>query len=338
MKIERLKTFPKIELHCHLDGSLSELALRRILAESAEDIDTRIRKMRVKGDAVDLADYLSCFDYILPFLQSAANLQIAACELIREVAAEQVIYIEVRFAPMFHCQKGLSQIEAVKAVLAGLEQGQKDFGVKSRLLLCMMRGKADVQNEETLRCAREMQGYGVAGIDLAGNEAAYPPELYQELFKKALAWQIPFTIHAGECGSAEHVRTSILMGASRIGHGVAIAENEEIKELCRAKGIVLEMCPISNLQTGAVKMIEKYPFAKMQSEGIRVTINTDNRMVSDTTLVKEWSVLDQYFEVADQHCLEQAGCRAIEAAFLPASERTALMQVFTKKIKKGGRR
>lgn len=332
MKNEWLEKFPKIELHCHLDGSLSERALEKIAAGSAEETKLLINKMRVTGDAVDLADYLTCFDNALPFLQTAENLQIAAYELLREVAKEHVIYIEVRFAPMFHGQRGLSQTAAVQAVLAGLEAGLRDFGVNSRLILCMMRGQAKELNQATLDCARMMQGYGVAGVDLAGNEAAYPPELYHHLFAAATKWQLPFTIHAGECGADINVKTAISMGASRIGHGVAIAENDEIKELCRKQGIVLEMCPVSNRQTGAVKSMADYPLERMRLAGVLVTVNTDNRTVSDTTLVREWTVLNQYFGIANPQNLEQAGRRAIAAAFLPTVEKAALQQEFDEKV------
>lgn len=334
MQAEQIKKFPKVELHCHLDGSISEKALRRILRNADDDpetVDDRIDRMRYKCGAVNLAEYLTCFAEVMPYLQSEENLAVAAYELIRQAAAEHVIYIEVRFAPMYHGKQGLRQIDAVKAVLKGLELGEKDFGVKSRLLLCMMRGKPEEINEETLSCAREMRGYGVAGVDLAGNEAAYPPQLYRALLAKAQAWRIPFTIHAGECGSAGNVRTAVEMGASRIGHGVAIADDEEIKEICRKQKIVLEMCPVSNLQTGAVRAIEKYPWARLHAEGIPVTVNTDNRTVSDTTLVTEWETLDRQFRMVDEQVLERAGIAAVEAAFLPWQEKAELKKMIVER-------
>lgn len=327
MHTEEVKNFPKIELHCHLDGSLGKKALKRIVCGAECDVESLLKSMQVKGDAVDLADYLSCFENAMPFLQSGENLEIAAYELIRQAAEEGVIYTEVRFAPMYHGRKGLTQKEAVKAVLQGLEAAEKDLGVKSRLLLCLMRGKTEAQNGETLSCAVEMQNYGVAGVDLAGNEASYPPQMYRSLFQKAQEKQIPFTIHAGECGSIENVRMAIEMGARRIGHGVAIADDEETKEICRSKGITLEMCPISNLQTGAVKRIEEYPWAKMRSEKIPVTINTDNRTVSNTTLVKEWNTLNDFFGPIDMQMLKQAAACAIEAAFLPWAEKEGLKKI-----------
>lgn len=327
MQTEQIRNFPKIELHCHLDGSVSEAALRRIIRASDGGPAAVFKEMRTKSGAVNLKEYLSCFDRAMPYLQTEENLCIAAHELIRQAAEEHVIYIEVRFAPMYHGKKGLGQMDAVKAVLKGLELGEKDFGTKSRLLLCMMRGKAEELNGETLSCARQMKGYGVAGVDLAGNEAAYPPELYRALFVKAQAWRIPFTIHAGECGSADNVRTAVEMGAGRIGHGVAIADHEEIKSICRRQGVALEMCPTSNIQTGAASDMESYPWARMRAEGVPVTVNTDNRTVSDTTLVKEWERLGRYFPAVDEQALEQAGKTAVEAAFLPWQEKMELRRL-----------
>lgn len=332
MHTEELKNFPKVELHCHLDGSLGEEALKRIAREEGIKAEPLLDRMRVGKGGTDLANYLSCFESAMPFLQSKQNLRIAACEMVRQAAEENVIYMEVRFAPVYHGREGLTQEEAVKAVLQGLETAERDFGVKSRLLLCMMRGKPEAQNEETLSCAIKMREYGVAGVDLAGNEAAYPPQLYKSLFQKAGESHIPFTIHAGECGSAENVRMSIEMGAARIGHGVAIADDEETKAMCKKKGIALEMCPVSNLQTGAVKELSRYPWARFCAEKVPVTINTDNRTVSDTTLVREWQTLEGAFGPIDKEILAQAANYAIEAAFLPWEEKEKLKKELREKM------
>lgn len=232
--------------------------------------------------------------------------------------------------------RGLSQADAVRAVLEGLEAAERDFGTKSRLLLCMMRGKEERLNEETLSCAAQMRGYGVAGLDLAGKEEAYPPQLCRTLFARAQELQIPFTVHAGECGSAENVRISVEMGASRIGHGVAIVEDEEVKALCRSRGVALEMCPVSNLQTGAVKRLCDYPWERMRREGVPVTINTDNRTVSDTSLVREWKMLDSAFGPIGTEALKQAAECAADAAFLPWEQKEELRRTIGREAEKFG--
>lgn len=333
MQNAQIKQFPKIELHCHLDGSVSLETLQKIAGnKQAVEEFIKIQKQVIKADGKgDLGNYLKCFDYVLPYLQTEEALYTAAYDLISQAADEHVVYMEVRFAPLFHCQRGLELNQVIKAVLGGLEAGERDFGVKSRALLCMMRGQSEAFNEQTLKCARELREYGVAGLDLAGNEAAYPPELYKNLFAQAREWDIPFTIHAGECGSAQNVKTSIEMGAKRIGHGIAIDNHEEIIKLCIEKQIVLEMCPVSNFQTGAVKEMEQYPFDRLKKEEVRVTVNTDNRVVSGTTLTREWSTLEEYFGSVNEQTMLNAGINAIEGAFLPYGEKAALMDEFRRR-------
>lgn len=313
-----IKKIPKIELHCHLDGSVSERVLKNEMKETTG--------IHAPFPCEDLKEYLQCFDRILPFLQTEEALEAAARDVIRQAAEEHVIYTEIRFSPGLHCKNGLSYKQVCKAVLKGLEKGEKEFGVKSRAILCLMRGKNDAYNERILDTAKEFLGYGIGGIDLAGNEAAYPPKLYQSFFKKAYDLGIPFTIHAGECQSAENVRDAIEMGAKRIGHGVAIAENEEVKALCRKFGICLEMCPISNLQTGAVKEMDKYPFWRLHEEGVVSTVHTDNRTVSNTNLTKEWSVLTQHFPQIDEAVIVKANIAAAQATFLPNGEKNRLVK------------
>ena len=322
MNREIIRRLPKAELHCHLDGSISLETLRKLAGRA--DLDEKTVKAPVPCRS--LAQYLQCFGVVIPLLQTEENLELSAYDLIRQAAEERVLYLEVRFAPGFHCTKGLNQQQVCRAVLRGLEQGEKDFSVKSRLILCIMRGVEEQQNRDTLECAREMLGYGVAALDLAGDEAGYPTRLYREIFGKASRYDIPFTLHSGECGSAENVRAAVEMGARRIGHGVAIGDNEEVKALCRKNGVCLEMCPISNLQTRAVPDLKGYPFLRLRAEGLAVTVNTDNRTVSDTTLTREWITLAEQFPEIDEELIFKASLQAVSAAFLPETEKQALLK------------
>lgn len=337
MESKKIRLFPKVELHCHLDGSVSPDTLQKIAGKehpAAAETFVKTQRQIIKADGTgNLETYLKCFDEVLPYLQTEDALRTAAYGLISQAAADQVLYMEVRFAPMFHCRGGLDQTRVTEAVLRGLELAERDLGVKSRVLLCMMRGQDDVLNWKTLACAREMREYGVAGIDLAGNEAAYPPELYEKFFASAREWEIPFTIHAGECQSVQNVRTSIEMGAKRIGHGIAVAQEEEVQALCRKQEIVLEMCPVSNLQTGAAKEITEYPFEEFLQKKIPVTVNTDNRAVSETTLEKEWTLLGSHYKTIGEQSMLEAGLYAIQGAFLPWQEKAKLMQDFQKKVR-----
>ena len=325
MKKETIRSIPKVELHCHLDGSVSMQALEQISGGRCGPIEKQITAPVPCGS---LKEYLTCFDVILPYLQTPEALELAALDVIRQASEDNVRYMEVRFAPGFHCTKGMTEADACRAVLRGLEQGEAKFGVRSQMLLCMMRGLDRDFNVRTLNCAREMQGYGLAGLDLAGNEAAYPPELYADLFDQASRWDIPFTIHAGECGSSENVRKSVELGARRIGHGVAIADDEAVKALCRKENICLEMCPVSNLQTKAVEKMEDYPFLRLQQEGLRVSVHTDNRTVSGTNLTKEWTVLCDGFPQIDESMIRKVNLDAAKSAFLPENEIRKLIQEF----------
>ena len=172
MKRDVIKEIPKVELHCHLDGSVSEEAFKEIAGSAAAGFRNRLRAPVPCGS---LKEYLQCFDQVLPFLQEEEAIRTAACDVIRQASLENVIYMEVRFAPGLHCGNGLEETQVCRAVLQGLETGEKLYGVKSRAILCMMRGKPAEYNKRTVAAAKELFGYGVGGIDLAGNEVKYTP-------------------------------------------------------------------------------------------------------------------------------------------------------------------
>ena len=216
--------------------------------------------------------------------------------------------MEVRFAPMLSVSEGLTCQEVIASVVEGLRRGQQEFGVYASAIVCAMRHHSLEQNMEMLEASREFIGKGVCALDLAGDEAAFPTSLFRELFQRAKEWEIPFTIHSGECGSVENVREAIELGAKRIGHGIALQESSELRVLCREKRIGIEMCPTSNLQTKAVSEFAKYPLKEFLREGLLVSIHTDNRTVSGTTLEKEQA----YFE---ESIIRQCTLNAIETAF-----------------------
>ena len=285
----------KVELHCHLDGSLNVdfvdemLRSRGIVYERAE----LKKKLEVRPDCASLSEYLEKFDLPLLCLQTKYGLEKAAYELVRDVSKEDVRYIEVRFAPMLSVSEGLTCREVIASVVSGLQKGQTEFGVYASAIVCAMRHHSLEQNMEMLEASREFVGKGVCAFDLAGDEAAFPTSLFRDLFMQARAWDIPFTIHSGECGSVENVREAIELGAKRIGHGIALQESSELRALCREKRIGIEMCPTSNLQTKAVLDFAEYPLKDFLSEGLLVSIHTDNRTVSGTTLEKEQAYFDK---------------------------------------------
>lgn len=238
--------------------------------------------------------------------------------------AQGLCHVEIRFAPQLHTQKGLTQKKVVEACLSGLAQGIRDFGISAGMILCCMRGAENrAQNIETIAVAGEYLGRGVCGVDLAGNEAAYPTKAFAEIFCLAKKTGIPAVIHAGEAAGAESVREALALGAVRIGHGIHAMEDPELMRSLRDKKIYLEMCYSSNLQTKAVNSPPEYPLEKFMENGINVTVNTDNMTVSDTDLKKEYGLLQDQLALK-KGTLKQLALNAAEGAFVTEGERATL--------------
>ena len=300
----------KVELHCHLDGSLNIEFVEEMLREQGVVYERNVLKeyLKVRPDCTSLTEYLEKFDLPLRCLQTKEGLRRGAYELVRDVAKEQVKYIEVRFAPMLSTERGLSCREVIESVVEGLEKGERTYGVYASAIVCAMRHHSLEKNMEMLEAARPFVGKGVCALDLAGDESTFPTTLFRPLFEKANKWGIPFTIHSGETGNVENVREAIELGAKRLGHGIALWKSPELIELCRKKRVGIEMCPTSNLQTKAVDDMKQYPLEYFLERGLLVSIHTDNRTVSGTTIEKE----QLYFsEDVQKKCL----LNAIETAF-----------------------
>lgn len=290
--VEMTKRDGMVDLHVHLDGSLSVNIIRALadiqgieLIETDEELR---EKLQVADGCKDLNEYLEKFDFPLTFLQTSLGIEECVYLLMKELKTEGLAYSEVRFAPQLHKKHGLSQETVVKSAIRGLKRS----GFPSALILCCMRGEnCHKENMETVRIAAKYLGQGVCAVDLAGAEALFPTRDYEELFAYARKMNVPFTIHAGEASGPESVRAAIAFGAKRIGHGVRACEDSSLMELIAEKEIVLELCPTSNLHTAVFSDIQKYPIRTFLDKGIKVTINTDNRMVSNTTLQKEYELL-----------------------------------------------
>ncbi|MDO4306269.1 MAG: adenosine deaminase [Eubacteriales bacterium] len=314
----------KADLHLHLDGSLSVSLVQRLLAESGETPDTEQLKnmLMVPADCRNLTDYLKCFDLPVRILQSRQALCAAGEDLTERLGKQGLTYAEIRFAPQLHTERGLTQEMAVEAVSEGIGNGLKKCpGLRAGLLLCMMVTGEPKANEETAELACALKGQGVAGLDLAGAEGAVPMETFRPFFRKAYAMDVPFTIHAGECGDYENIRTAVSFGARRIGHGCAAQYSEECMELLKREGILLEMCPTSNLQTRAVNRIGEHPIRKFFDRGIRVSVNTDNMTVSCTDLEQEYALLKTAFGFTENE-IRQMNQWACEAGFAHCTSTT----------------
>jgi adenosine deaminase len=306
---------PKIELHCHLDGSMSVELTQKLLGEMGEEysIEQLRPALTAPQECGSLAEYLEKFDLPLRCLQTKEGLAAAAEDLALSAAKEHVKYIEVRFAPAFSMEQGLSVREIIESVLSGLSRAEEKTDILTGVIVCTMRNLDGGTNLAMLKEAREFLGAGVVGCDLAGDEKAFPTADFADVFAAAKKYEMPFTIHAGECGSAQSVRTAIELGARRIGHGIAMSGHPDIIELCAKKKIGVELCPTSNLQTKALTDFSNYPFSEFYEANIPLSINTDNRTVSDTTCT------DEYMRLAEAGMFKEAMCEKIYHASLAMS-------------------
>ncbi|HEL1605364.1 TPA: adenosine deaminase [Streptococcus suis] len=320
----------KTELHCHLDGSLS-LGVIRQLAQMAKITipaeDEALRKLvSVHGKVDSLMAYLKLFDFVRPLLQTSTALELAAYDLVRQAASDKVIYIEVRFAPELSTDQDLTILEAVSAVLVGLNRGQEDFGVVAKLLVCGLKQTKPNQTKELFSAIADLAPKGLVGFDFAGNEADYPTEELRDIIQFTQALGYPMTFHAGECGCVTNVIQALELGIRRIGHGTALTRNPEAIQAFVNSGATLEMCLTSNLQTGAADSIEYFPYHELVEAGANITINTDNRTVSNTTLNREYQLFVEYFGTskADFYRFNQ---NAIQASFASEEEKKVLLEL-----------
>lgn len=300
------------DLHVHLDGSLSFEMVRKLaeLQNLKKYGDEELKnKMVAPKDCQNLNDYLTKFDYPLELLQTKEALELAVYEVLKLQQKQGLTYSEIRFAPQLHLQKGLTQEEVVEAVLKGRQKFENDsekvkHQMHSGIILCCMRGADDKLNYRTIEVASEYRKKGITLLDLAGAEALFPTKDYKELFRYAENLKLSYTIHAGEADGPESIWYALEFGAKRIGHGVRCIEDKELMKRLAKDRIPLELCPTSNLNTKIFKRIEDYPVLQLLDAGIRITINTDNMTVSDTTLAKELMLIKDTFRLSEE---EMAG-------------------------------
>jgi len=338
----------KIELHCHLDGSLpietiSELVgkeeVRKFMPEFADCSNEDILKSVVAPkDCGSLNEYLRCFELPKRLLATPEAMRLAGYRLAKELKESGIKYAEIRFAPQLHSffipeeEKAFHERKIIEALLAGIKSAVRFSDTKINVILCMMRNLPEgetglVANTRTVFFAKEFLGKGVVGIDLAGAEARDATLAFESLFMLARDFKIPFTIHAGEAGDdawrLDSVEKAIFFGAKRIGHGVALEKSPELRKLVRDMGIVVECCPISNLQTKAVVGgIDNHPIKMFLEEGLKVTVNTDNMTASDTTIDKEFELL-RTIGITDSD-IRTMKLNAIEGAFVSKKEKNRM--------------
>jgi len=324
----KIQDMPKIELHCHLDGSIRPETIRKLAQLNnipCPSDDQALKQLLVAPENTQsLMEYLEKFEFPLELLQTAESLTIAAEDIIYQASLDNVKYIEVRFAPSLHTRKGLEFSEIIRAVLKGLQLGKEKYGVESNALLCGMRHEELEEVEKIVHLAKEFLNQGVASFDLAGNEVDFPPHLFSEILQLAQYLEVPITLHAGECGCAQNVYDAVELGATRIGHGVALIKDMEHCDQLRKKNITLEMAPTSNLQTKASDNTANYPFDDFLKANLKVTINTDNRTVSNTNLNEEYAKLIDWFGYEDKSIFETCNLNAVDGAFISDEQKEEL--------------
>lgn len=314
-----------IDLHLHIDGSISLKTARKLAGMQGialpASYDELHRCMTVMADCHNLIEYLDRFQLPCSLLHIREALYLCTYELLEELSEQGLRYAEIRFAPQISRSEGLTQYEATEIVLRAMH----DVDLPCGLILSMMRGDDNhLQNLETVEVARQFARQGVVAVDLAGAESLYPTHTFSEEFAAVRRSGVPLIVHAGEAAGAESVREAIEAGAVRIGHGVRSLEDLQVVRMLVERGITLELCPTSNLNTGIFPSYADYPLRRLMDAGVRVCINTDNMTVSSTTLRQEWQHMITAFHLTDdeiRHILRDT----VNASFAPEQVKKACL-------------
>jgi adenosine deaminase len=331
-----LQRLPKVLLHEHLDGVLRPRTIIELAKEEAyaglptNDPEELSRWFFRGANQGSLAKYLEGFAHTIAVMQTEEALQRVAYEQAEDLSRDGVIYFETRFAPVFHTKKGLTHQQIVGAVLRGLERGRKDFGIASGLIICAMRNMN--VSLEMAELAVDFRARGVVGFDLAGEEGGYPPKKHVDAFHFIQRENFNITVHAGEGYGKESIWQAIqYCGAHRIGHGTRLIEDitvvngravklGDLAQYVLDKRIPLEICLLSNVHTGATPSLAEHPFKIFYQEKFRVTLNTDNRLMSQTSMTQEFKAAADTFGLTLED-FEKITSNAMKSSFLPYKER-----------------
>jgi adenosine deaminase len=338
--LEQIRGLPKVLLHDHLDGGLRPATIVELAEETGyeglptSDPDELGRWMTVGADRKDLLLYLETFAHTVGVMQTKGALARVARECAEDLAADGIVYAEVRYAPEQHLDRGLTLDEVVEAVQDGFEDGSRDRGIRVGTLLTAMRTAA--RSLEIADLAVRWRDRGVVGFDIAGAEAGYPPTRHLDAFEHVRRANFHLTIHAGEAFGLPSIWEALqLCGAERLGHGVRIVDDIQVDadgeprlgpvaHLVRDRRVPLELCPTSNVHSGAAASIEEHPIGILMDLKFRVTVNTDNRLMSATSLSRELAQLVDAFGIGWDR-IARLTINAMKSAFIPFDERVALL-------------
>lgn len=332
-----ITTLPKAELHCHLDGSVRpetilELSLKNNIKIPASNLEEFRPYFQITGECSSLKEYLDKFYFPLKIMQTKEDLYRITLELLEDAQKDGIRYIEIRFAPFLHTDKGLAVETVIETVLDAMKTAEKKYNIFSGLILCCLRHESYKKSIEVVNLAHKYSKHGVTAVDLAGNESDFPPELHQIAFDLAYKYGLNITIHAGETGISENILKSInLLHAVRIGHGIFAYKDKKLLEFLIEHQTPLEMCPKSNLDTKAIAKYKDHPIKSYLEMGINVTLNTDNRTVSNVTLVEEYSNLMNIFQMNLDQVL-QIMKNGINSSFASTQIKASILNELNEKL------
>ncbi|MCW8329046.1 adenosine deaminase [Photobacterium sp. SDRW27] len=301
---------PKIDLHCHLDGSVRpqtfiDLARQQNLPLPSEDIN-KIKSLMVAPETCqNLDEYLMRFDLPLSVMQTEAGIERISFEVFEDAAKENVKYLEVRFGPLLHLQQGLTVDQIIGSAVKGMKRAEELYDIKGNYILSILRTMPKDRINEVIDAGAKYLNNGVVAFDLAGSELSGFCHEFIPYAQYAIEKGYRVTIHAGEQGDGQNVHDAVsLLGAERIGHGIHIKGHAQAYALVKNEAVALETCPSSNIQTKAVDNLSSHPIKAFYKDGVLITINTDNRTVSNTTMTDEVRKVVEEFQLSREDYFE----------------------------------
>ena len=332
-----LLRLPKAELHVHLDGSLRPQTMLELAAEYGKTMPRSepeaLREYMHVTDARNLVDYLDRFEITLSVMQTAESLERIAYELAEDLAAENVRYAEIRYSPMLHTREGLPLTEAVDAPLRGLRRARAEYGIGTALIICGIRNMVPETSRDLADLTVASKNRGVVAFDLAGAEYNYPAKKHRDAFFTVINKNMAATIHAGEAYGPESIHQALhYCKANRIGHGTRLFEDEDLLQYVRDFRIPVEICLTSNVQTRAVESYAKHPLRRYFDEGLVLSLNTDNRLMSATTVTEEYWRAHEHLDFTWPELVDIA-LMSFNSAFLPWDEKQEIIRKVKQEIR-----
>ena len=324
----KFKNLPKIELHIHLDCSLSYETVKRLRPDTT--IDDFNNNFKASKSCSSLKQYIKCADNAISLMQSKESLELVMEDFFNQLIEDNVIYCEIRFAPLLHTEEGLNSREVLNIICNSMNILSKESGVITGLILCTLRHYSKEQSMETVKLAQEFKGQGVLGFDIAADEAGYPLDNHIDAFKYAVQNDINCTAHAGEAKGPESIWETIdKLKVKRIGHGVKCIKDPKLVKVLSENNYHLEVCVSSNIKTKTFNKIEDHPISQINKSSISMSINTDGRTISDTDLTNEYELISKKFGWSIEE-FKKCNLEAIKHAFISDEIKTLLTHKINK--------